>query len=68
MSNHEIAETTEKDFTKNWVNSSRFLFYLQVFVVIAFLLGGCYRLYQQRYPGKPDVQVQGSSKYVPEYK
>jgi hypothetical protein len=65
---HEIDDTTEKDFTKNWVNSSRFLFYLQVFCVLAFVLGGCYRLYNQRYAGKPDVEVQKSSQYKPEYK
>jgi hypothetical protein len=65
---HEIDETTEKDFTKNWVNSSRFLFYLQVFCILAFVLGGCYRLYNQRYAGKPDVEVQKSSQYKPEYK
>jgi hypothetical protein len=65
---HEINESQEKDFTKNWVNSSRFLFYLQVFCILAFVLGGCYRLYHQRYKGKPDVEVQSSSQYKPEYK
>ncbi|KAF0239734.1 MAG: hypothetical protein Q8K64_14170 [Sediminibacterium sp.] len=64
----EIIEHEEKDFTKNWVSSSRFLFYLQVFVVLAFVLGGCYRMYNQRYKGKPDVEVQGSSTYKPVYK
>ncbi len=64
----EIIEHEEKNFTKNWVSSSRFLFYLQVFVVLAFVLGGCYRMYNQRYKGKPNVEVQGSSKYIPEYK
>lgn len=64
----EINETENKDFTKNWINSSRFLFYLQVFCLLAFVLGGCYRLYHQRYKGKPDVEVQSSSKYSPEYK
>ena len=64
----EVIDNTNKDFTKNWVNSSRFLFYLQVFVVIAFVFGGCYRLYQQRYAGKPDVEIQSSTKYTPEYK
>lgn len=61
-------ESNEKDFTKNWVNSSRFLFYLQVFCILAFVLGGCYRLYNQRYKGKPDIEIQGSTKYTPEYK
>jgi hypothetical protein len=67
MSN-ETNNVGEKDFTKNWVNSSRFLFYLQVFCMLAFVLGGCYRLYHQRYKGKPDIEIQGSSKYTPEYK
>ncbi len=66
---HEINDdNSAKDFTKNWVNSSRFLFYLQLFCVLAFLLGGCYRLYHQRYTGKPEVEVQKSSQYKPEYK
>ncbi len=64
----EIIEHEQKDFTKNWVNSSRFLFYLQVFCILAFVLGGCLRMYNQRYKGKPDVEVQGSSKFKPEYK
>ena len=64
----EIIEHQEKDFTKNWVNSSRFLFYLQVFCILAFVLGGCFRMYNQRYKGKPEVEVQGSSKFKPEYK
>ena len=55
MSHQETEK--EKDFTKNWVNSSRFLFYLQVFAIIAFIFGGCYNLYQHRYKGKPDVIV-----------
>jgi hypothetical protein len=67
MSN-EINEIKSKDFTHNWVNSSRFLFYLQVFCIIAFVLGGCYRLYNQRYKGTPKVEVQESSKYEPKYK
>ncbi|MEI6265567.1 MAG: hypothetical protein WCP74_10695 [Sphingobacteriia bacterium] len=64
----EITKHEEKDFTNNWVNSSRFLFYLQVFCILAFVLGGCYRLYNQRYKGTPTVEVQSSSKFKPEYK
>jgi len=66
MSN-EIKEN-EKDFTKNWVNSSRFLFYLQVFVAIAFIFGSCYNLYEHRYKGKPDVKVPDNTLYTPKYK
>lgn len=57
-----------KDFTKNWVSSSRFLFYLQLFIFIAFIFGGCYRLYDQRYKGKPDVIVPDNTLYTPKYK
>ena len=64
----ETNDTNGKDITRNWVNSSRFLFYLQLFCVLAFVLGGCYRLYNQRYKGKPEVEVQKSSQYKPEYK
>ena len=64
----EIIEHQEKDITKNWVTTSRFLFYLQVFCILSFVLGGCFRMYNQRYKGKPEVEVQSSSKYKPEYK
>lgn len=63
----EHQNTKEKDFGYNWVSSSRFLFYVQVFVVVAFVLGGCYRLYDQRFK-KPEVEVQSSSQYTPQYK
>ena len=69
MSHHEEEQLeNSKDFTKNWVNSSKFLFYLTVFSFICFNLGSCYRLYQHSYKGKPDVEVQSSSQYKPEYK
>jgi hypothetical protein len=58
----------KKEFGYNWVNSSRFLFYLQVLITVAFLVGACYKLYEMRYEGKPDVQVQSSSEYTPQYK
>jgi len=64
----ESNETIERDITTNWVSSSRFLFYLQVFCILAFVLGGCYKLYNHRYAGKPDVEVQKSSQFTPEYK
>lgn len=64
----ETTETVEKDIRANLVTSSRFLFYVQVFCILAFVLGGCYKLYNHRYKGKPDVEVQKSSQYTPEYK
>lgn len=67
MSN-EIEEHKEKDFGHNWVTSSRFLFYMQVLVIAAMVLGGCFQLYQHRYKGKPEVEVPGNTLYTPQYK
>lgn len=64
----EIIDEKQKDITGNWVTSSRFLFYVQVFCIAAFLLGGCYKLYSYRYKGKPHVQVPESTLYNPKYK
>jgi len=64
----DLEEQKEKDFRYNWVSSSRFLFYVVVFCMIAWSLGACYKLYQHRWQGKPDVEIPGNTKYVPEYK
>lgn len=64
----EIIDTTGKDFAHNWVSSSRFLFLCQVFLLVAFILGGCYGLYAHRYKGKPEVAVPESTQYNPKYK
>jgi hypothetical protein len=63
----EVNENQNKDFTRNWVVSSRFLFYVQLFCVVAFLLGGCYKLYDYRYKGKPKVDIPPSTLYEPKY-
>lgn len=57
-----------KDFTRSWVDSSVFLFYLQVFCVIALIVGGSYGLWVHRYKGKPEVNVPGNTLYTPQYK
>jgi hypothetical protein len=63
------TETAEKnDFGRNWVISSRFLFHIQLFAIVAFVLGGCYGLYSMRYKGKPKVEVPESTLYTPKYK
>ena len=64
----DLEEKKEKDFGYNWVSSSRFLFYVVVFCMAAWLLGGCYKLYQHRWKGHPDVEVPGNTLYTPEYK
>lgn len=63
----ELQKVQDRDFTHNWVSSSGFLFYLQIFCLLAFLLGSCYMLYTKRF-SKPEVTVQGSSQYTPQYK
>ncbi|MBL0357114.1 MAG: hypothetical protein IPP72_09615 [Chitinophagaceae bacterium] len=64
----EFIDNKHKDFTHNWVSSSRFLFFCQVFLLVAFILGGCYGLYANRYKGKPEVAVPESTQYNPQYK
>jgi hypothetical protein len=63
----ELQKVQDKDFTHNWVSSSAFLFYLQVACFVALVLGGCYMLYTKRF-SKPDVKVQESTLYTPQYK
>ena len=62
----ELKKIQDKDFTHNWVSSSAFLFYLQVFCIVAFVLGGCYMLYTKRFD-KPNPKVQQSTLYTPQY-
>jgi hypothetical protein len=64
----DVKDPKAKDFAYNWVNSSVFLFYLQVFCILAMVLGGSYALYSHRYKGKPEVVVPSNTLYTPEYK
>lgn len=66
--NEELIENQQKDFAHNWVSSSRFLWFCQIFIVLAFVLGGCYSLYAHRYKGKPEVIVPENTQYNPKYK
>lgn len=68
MDNEEIADGKDKDIAHNWVSSSRFLFYCQLVIFAALILGGCYTMYKHRYTGKPDVEVPGNTLYNPQYK
>jgi hypothetical protein len=68
MQQESTVSAGKKDFTKNWVSSSRFLFHVQIFTFTAFLLGSCYGLYSARYKGKPKVEVPESTQYTPKYK
>ncbi|MDR0792598.1 MAG: hypothetical protein LBE82_04765 [Chitinophagaceae bacterium] len=64
----EIVEMKEKDFLYDRVSSSRFLFYVNAFWIIALIVAGSFQLYLNHYKGKPDIEIQGSSKYEPQYK
>ena len=68
MDQHQEKDYRDKDFSRNWVNSSVFLFYLQVFCMAAMVLGGCYSLYQHRYKGNPEVNVPSNTLNTPDYK
>jgi acyl-coenzyme A synthetase/AMP-(fatty) acid ligase len=63
----ELQKVQDKDFTHNWVSSSAFLFYLQLACVGALLLGACFMLYNKRFE-KPEVTIQSSTLYTPQYK
>jgi len=64
----ETRDPKLKDFAYSWVNSSVFLFYLQVFCIVALVVGGSYALFSQRYKGKPSVEVPANTLYTPQYK
>jgi hypothetical protein len=63
----ELEKVQDQDFTHNWVSSSAFIFYLSVFCMVAFSIGGCYGLFNERYE-RLDVTVQESTQYMPQYK
>jgi hypothetical protein len=67
----ELQKVQDRDFTHNWVSSSAFIFYLSIVCLVAFLFGACSKLYSIRYEKsgpQQEIEVQSSTKYVPEYK
>ena len=64
----ELKDPKLKDFANSWVDSSMFLFYLEVFCIVALVIGGSYGLWANRYKGKPDVVVPSNTLYTPQYK
>ncbi len=68
MDHKEITDGKDKDIAHSWVSSSRFLFYCQLVIFAALILGGCYTMYKHRYTGKPNVEVPGNTLYNPQYK
>jgi len=68
MEHEEVIDNKGKDVGYSWVLTSRFLFYCQVAVLVAIIIGGCYTFYVHRYTGKPKVEVPGNTQYNPQYK
>jgi hypothetical protein len=64
----EVKDPKLKDIASSWVDSSSFLFYLQILILVALFVGGSYGLYINRYKGKPEVNVPGNTLYTPQYK
>lgn len=64
----ELEQLKNQDFAYNKVSSSRFLFYLQFLGGLVVFFTMCYVLWTHRYKGKPDVEIQSSTLYTPEYK
>lgn len=68
MSQDHLHEHDDREFGKNWVTSSRFMFYMQVVALTAFMAGCSGYMYSYRYKGKPKVKVPENTLYTPKYK
>ena len=68
MDHIQEKDYREKDFAHSWVDSSVFLFYLQLLCVVALVVGASYGLYRSGYKGKPKVEVPENTLYTPKYK
>jgi hypothetical protein len=68
MQNEVMDQDQDREFGKNWVTSSRFLFYVTVLTYLAFVAGCSYQVYEHRYRGKPKVEVPENTLYTPKYK
>lgn len=65
---NKVEEQSKQDFTKSWVSSSRFLFYLKITCILSLVIGFSFGLYKHKHKSKPEFEIQGSTKYTPEYK
>ena len=64
----ELEKMKNMDYSYNKVSSSRFLFYVQVIGFVLLLFTVFYTLWANRYQGKPDIEIQSSTLYTPQYK
>lgn len=66
---HTHTQVDDREFGKNWVTTSRFMFYIQLLATLAFVAGCSYNVYKStRYHDKPKVEVPESTLYTPKYK
>lgn len=68
MDKEKEVDNKGKDITYSWVSTSRFLFYCQIAIFVALVIGGCYAMYANRYKGKPKIEVPANTQYNPTYK
>jgi len=68
MEQEEIIDNKGKDIAYSWVSTSRFLFYCQLAIVFALVIGIVYGMYVHRYKGKPNVEIPANTQYNPQYK
>ena len=69
MSQATPTQHKDREFGQNWVTSSRFVFYMQVFSFLAFVTGCSAYMYKAtEYKTKPKVEIQESTLYTPKYK
>lgn len=72
MDKEEVADNKGKDIGYSWVSTSRFLFYCQLAVFVALIIGGCYAMwnnrYSNRFDNKPKIEVPGNTQFNPTYK
>lgn len=68
MEHIEVIDNKGKDLAYSWVSTSRFLFYCQMAIFAAMIVGGCYTMYKHAYKGKPQVEIPANTQYNPQYK
>ena len=56
----------QNDIATNWVTSSRFIFYVSVFAILALVVGNCSKVFTSGFK-KTTPEVNTSSQYKPEY-
>jgi hypothetical protein len=67
MTEEEFKAQDDREFGKNWVTSSHFIFVMSIITFFAFFVGCSSHMYSYRYTGHPKVKIQSSTLYTPQY-